>query len=130
MEQSAAARRLHVVDAGVGRPRVVGPFSARARTKKIVALALDVPDDVKHEEANISRLPADWYDHVDSAECRAMGDAWLARAFNVLLGVPSAPVPQESNYLVNPLRPGAHRIHVVATHPFRFDPRLTIRSSL
>ena len=90
----------------------------------LIALTIEIPEDLKQEEVATSRLPSDWYAHIDSRECRLLGDAWLTSAMCAVLQVPAAPVPQENNYLINPLHLDASRIVVVATQPFRFDPRL------
>jgi RES domain-containing protein len=44
-----------------------------------------------------------------------------------VLAVPSAVIPQELNYLLNPLRPQFRRIRVRNPEPFLFDPRLRSR---
>jgi RES domain-containing protein len=99
-------------------------FSPSLAPRDLVALTLDVPDDVGVEDARISRLPKHWFDHVDIPECRAIGDAWVGATSSALLRVPAAPVPREFNYLINPLHADAARVKVVDVESFRFDPRL------
>ena len=41
--------------------------------------------------------------------------------------MPSAIVPEERTYMVNPLHPGAKRIRVAEVKPFRLDDRLLKR---
>jgi RES domain-containing protein len=41
-----------------------------------------------------------------------------------VLAVPSAVIPQEMNYLLNPRHVNFKRIRVRNPEPFRFDPRL------
>jgi RES domain-containing protein len=42
----------------------------------------------------------------------------------LLLNVPSAIVPQEFNYLMNPLHPKALKVKIINKSPFSFDERL------
>jgi RES domain-containing protein len=44
-----------------------------------------------------------------------------------VLAVPSAVIPQELNYLLNPLHSDFKRIRVGHSEAFRFDPRLRRR---
>jgi RES domain-containing protein len=53
-----------------------------------------------------------------------LGDAWIAAGRSAVLAVPSAVVPTELTYLINPLHPDAARIKVVGRRAFAFDPRL------
>jgi RES domain-containing protein len=59
-----------------------------------------------------------------SPEAAAAGGAWLAASRTALLRVPSAVVPREANYLVNPAHPDATRIRVGAPEPLEWDARL------
>ncbi len=57
------------------------------------------------------------------ADPAGFGDQWLKEQRTQLLRVPSAIIPESSNWLLNPLHPGAHcRIHSV--RDFTFDTRL------
>jgi RES domain-containing protein len=69
-------------------------------------------------------LPIDWRDYPPPRELRQIGNAWFASGRTVVLGVPSAIVPEETNYLLNPQHKGFKKIRVSAPRPFAFDPRL------
>jgi len=58
------------------------------------------------------------------ADMVALGDAWLAKAPNAVLRVPSVLVPNAWNLLLNPRHADAARVSVTAIEPFGFDPRL------
>ncbi len=60
----------------------------------------------------------------DPAVCREIGDAWVAAASSVVLQVPSATVPAESNFLLNPRHRDFSRLKIGKPLAFRFDPRL------
>jgi RES domain-containing protein len=53
-----------------------------------------------------------------------MGDAWLKKSESVVLQVPSAIIPEEHNYLINPQHPDFSGIKVLAVEKFSFDERL------
>ena len=67
-------------------------------------------------------LDAAWRD--DPGATREIGDAWLASGRSALLRVPSALVPNVSNYLLNPLHPDAIRFSVKSAARYPFDTRL------
>ena len=53
-----------------------------------------------------------------------MGDAWVRKGETCVLGVPSAVVPREGNYLLNPSHPDMPHITTDPAEPFTFAPRL------
>ena len=53
-----------------------------------------------------------------------MGTTWAREGKTAVLAVPSAVIPQERNYLLNPLHPSFSRIRIGAAQPFAFDPRM------
>jgi RES domain-containing protein len=57
------------------------------------------------EEFRIGNLPRTWRSALDVRACRLLGDAWLKRGSSVILKVPSAVNPLESNFIVNPVHP-------------------------
>jgi len=67
-------------------------------------------------------LPEDWRDTFDHT--RQIGDAWLAARNSALLIVPSAPSPESSNYLLNPLHPDAKNLLVEWSKWVSYDKRL------
>jgi RES domain-containing protein len=52
------------------------------------------------------------------------GSRWFRAARTAVLEVPSAIVPSEKNYLLNPLHSDFRRIRVGRARPFVFDPRM------
>jgi RES domain-containing protein len=67
-------------------------------------------------------LPDDWRDTLEPT--RALGHAWLAARTSALLRVPSAPSPESSNYLLNPLHPDARTLTIEWTKWVTYDKRL------
>ncbi len=74
-----------------------------------------------------ARLPRRWSDDPPPRAAALLGDRWVAGGTSALLRVPSAVVPGEASYLLNPLHRGAARVRVGRAAGFAFDPRLTDR---
>ena len=55
---------------------------------------------------------------------QAIGDDWLRGATKPVLRVPSAIIPEEPNYLLNPSHPDFPQIAITEPERFAFDPRL------
>jgi RES domain-containing protein len=90
----------------------------------LVAIQVDIPDDLPARRVLATDLPGDWRQDSGRAALRALGARWFRDRREPLLVVPSVVVPGERNVLINPLHPDAGRIEVVAREPFRLDPRL------
>lgn len=90
----------------------------------LTVFEVDVPDDLAVERIEIAALPADWQSMAEHVICRQLGDAWLERGDKCVLAVPSAIIPEETNYLINPAHAESARVRVVSSRPFVFDPRL------
>ncbi|HEV2509316.1 RES family NAD+ phosphorylase [Bosea sp. (in: a-proteobacteria)] len=82
-----------------------------------------VPDDYVLIEMEFGDAPAAAVEQAP-ADPAAFGDAWLIRAEEAVLKVPSFIAPQSFNYLVNPAHLGAATISIVSRQPFSFDRRL------
>ena len=90
----------------------------------LVALGLEVPDDAGVKIVVVNDLPGDWIQLPDHPACARIGDEWAAEGTALLLRVPSAVVPEESNLLINPDHPRAGDVVVASVRPFAFDSRL------
>lgn len=56
-------------------------------------------------------------------ETRRLGDAWITEGRHAVLSVPSALVPQEFNFLLNPAHPFFPKLEIAAPIPFVLDIR-------
>lgn len=70
------------------------------------------------------QLPKDWAQDPVPASARDMGTYWIKKLEALVLAVPSAVVPIEKNYLINPLHPDFDKLEIGKLSPFRFDERL------
>ena len=93
----------------------------------LVAIALDVPAMVQGAELTLSDLPRSWRRYPAPLSLQKLGNQWLDNREDAVLCVPSAIVPSEHNFLINPLHPHTQQISVVAKTPFVLDPRLISR---
>ncbi|HEY3935007.1 MAG TPA: RES family NAD+ phosphorylase [Gemmatimonadales bacterium] len=92
--------------------------------RDLVATRLDLPDDLAIATVATESLPTRWYRYPAPVACRKAGDAWLAAGKTAVLRVPSAPVPEEWNYLLNPRHQDFHLIRRAGSRTFAFDDRL------
>lgn len=71
-----------------------------------------------------SALPRGWADEPPTRLSQQIGEAWLRERRSLMLAVPSALVPTELNYLINPLHADFRKLKFGNPQPFSFDPRL------
>jgi RES domain-containing protein len=72
----------------------------------------------------LSDLPQDWNSEPPTSVSQSIGDAWVRSATHPVLSVPSAIVPEERNYLLNPAHSDFSRIVIEEPVAYRIDPRL------
>jgi RES domain-containing protein len=92
-----------------------------------VCFAVDVPDDLAIIEVRAQDLPAEWRRHPGPAELRDIGTRWAESGETVCLKVPSAVVPGEHNFLLNPRHADFGRLAIGNPEPLEFDQRLVER---
>jgi RES domain-containing protein len=85
--------------------------------------------DVKFDESLVlnvdrSKFPRNWRVEPPPAQIRTIGDDWAVARTSVVLRVPSALVPDESNYLINPKHPDFPQVQIGEPISYRFDFRL------
>jgi RES domain-containing protein len=85
---------------------------------------IDIPDDVEILELLMEDLPENWDAKPPALETQHIGDDFVNSNSAAVLKVPSAIVPQEFNYLINPSHPYASRITLVSKTLIAFDSRL------
>ena len=94
----------------------------RRNLSRTLLVEAELPPDLAVEDL-MERPPPNWR-ALGSPEAAAAGGAWATAARTLLLRVPSALVPREANYVVNPAHPDAQRIKVGAPEPLEWDARL------
>lgn len=81
-----------------------------------------LPDKEGASVTSVDAPPRDWQDREDWS--RKTGDHWLTEGVTCLLSVPSAILPEETNFLLNPTHAAAKFLELERERPFAFDPRL------
>lgn len=100
-------KQVHLDPDLIGDDYLLGTFEINVST----AFVEDLP-----------AFPGNWIsDIAGTAQC---GTQWLTGNNGILLSVPSAIVPEQRNFLLNPVHPGAAQLRSNQERPFRFDSRL------
>ncbi len=76
------------------------------------------------EKISDEQLPQDWRESPAPESTRALGNRWLLKQSSLLLRVPSAVLPQQHNFLLNPTHPNMTRLQVSDSQALDIDPRL------
>lgn len=103
---------------------VVVHLSLSTLPNDFVMLEIDVPAAVSVRELGKDELPAGWNSFPHLADTQKIGDVFVSDQKSALLKVPSAVVPGDFNYLINPLHPHFSQIKIVGQVDFPFDSRI------
>lgn len=88
-----------------------------------VMLEIDIPAEVSKSSLAVSKLPVGWNQFPHLIETQSIGDDFIAQNKSCILKVPSAVVPGDFNYLINPIHPDFSKISIVGKDKFPFDNR-------
>lgn len=91
---------------------------------RYVMIPATLPKGIKVERITPEQLPADWRTLAARQQLQALGTDWTKRRSSAVLAVPSAVIPSETNYLLNPLHPSFAKIEVGKPQDFVTDLRL------
>jgi RES domain-containing protein len=91
---------------------------------RYVMIPVALPKNLKIERVTADELPADWRDLAAREHTQTIGSAWAKRKSSAVLVVPSAVIPAEHNYLLNPLHPSFSKIEIGERQDFITDLRL------
>lgn len=91
---------------------------------RYVMIAARLPKNLKIERIAPEQLPAGWRDLAAREQLQAIGTDWAKRRSSAVLAVPSAVIPSETNYLLNPLHPSFAKIEIGEPQDFITDLRL------
>jgi RES domain-containing protein len=92
--------------------------------RDFVLTEIHIPAVVIVEFVSEQDLPTDWRSLSPSPTTQEIGRRWAVELGTAVLSVPSAIVPIERNYVLNPRHPDFGQIEFLPSTPFRFDPRL------
>ncbi len=86
-----------------------------------VLVSVEIPENLVEKPA---RFPEDWRQYPHPQSTQLIGNEWAKEQRSLALRVPSAVVPGEFNYLLNPHHPDYAKAKKGKRQPFSFDPRL------
>jgi RES domain-containing protein len=95
--------------------------------KDYVLVTIDIPDSEKILELPNDQIPADWRSNPHSDSTQQLGDQFARSLQGLVMRVPSAIVPGDYNYLLNPAHSMIKNVRIVSVEPFEFDSRFASR---
>lgn len=96
---------------------------------RYVLMPAHLPDDLALDRVTVDQLPPDWRTPGGRSELQRRGAAWVRRGMSAVLAVPSAVIPAETNYLLNPGHPDFARVEIGPPQELVTDLRLVKRVS-
>lgn len=90
----------------------------------LVAISIEIADTIAIEKVDATKLPPNWRAYPAPSSLSAIGERWLTAARSAVLAVPSAVIPHEPNYILNPVHAEFARLTVRSAEAFSFDPRM------
>jgi RES domain-containing protein len=91
--------------------------------KDYFLVSIQIPDKASVLKLTEEDMPVDWRSNPHSHSTQKIGDEFVAAGKYPVLRVPSAVVPGEFNYLLNPAHPLMREVRVDKVEPFEFDTR-------
>jgi RES domain-containing protein len=98
--------------------------SVQTKPDDLLSVSIEIPQNLLIERIGESRLPKNWRIYPAVQQLQAIGQKWLKNGKSVILAVPSAIIPQELNYLINPEHPDFAKCKINKPQPFVLDPRM------
>ena len=92
-------------------------------------VTINVPDDLPAKKFQQKKLPENWRTYDGKQFSMDFGTEWLNKNKEPVLVVPSAVIPFELNYLVNPQHPIFSKIKVKKVLEFEIDRRFRLSRS-
>lgn len=86
-------------------------------------VVVDIPASIKIEE--VQELPKNWTSFKGQSRTKFIGDTWVRSRKSCVMKVPSAIIPEESNYLLNPNHSDFNQLSIIKTEDFLFDQRFS-----
>ena len=84
-------------------------------------MQITVPENLM-KSLSVNALKQTWQKDIDYS--RFIGNEFLKNKKSLLLKVPSAIIPEESNVLINPAHPDFKRVKIIKASLFQYDTRL------
>jgi len=114
---TASSRALAVVEIAVHTPLGIIPLNYFLTT-------IEFPDNASMTRIAIAGLPKNWNRNPFIKDTQQIGNDFIINNTHLILQVPSASVPGDYNYLINPRHPDFKNVSIINTEAFEFDARL------
>lgn len=112
---SSGTRSLCVLELSVN-------VSLGAGLRNLSMTEIEIPDDIL--ELSVHVLPVNWHILPAPNVSKDYGTDLLNQQSHAVIKIPSAVIPEEFNYLVNPGHPLARKCRVIKVNDFTFDTRI------
>ena len=89
-------------------------------------VTLSVPDNLFNQKISVKHLSTGWDAPDTRPFTKKIGDTFLSNKKNLLLEVPSVIMPEEVNYLINPLHEDMKQVKIVNQRRIYFDKRINV----
>jgi RES domain-containing protein len=98
--------------------------------KDYFLISINIPDTARVLKLSNTDIPPDWRSNPHSNSTQKIGDRFIIESKLPILQVPSAVVPGDFNFLVNPNHPQSKEITIDNVEPFEFDSRFIAKGTL
>jgi len=92
--------------------------------KPYILVTLEVPDTAQTEIVRLDKLARGWDISDPGQQTIQTGDNFLKRGKALVLRTPSVIMPEEWNYVLNPLHPDMKKVKIANRRRIEFDKRL------
>jgi RES domain-containing protein len=116
MIYASESRSLCTVEVAVNLPMGVFPTGFEM-------ISIEIPDHITIKEIKESDLPAGWKEFPFIELTQHLGNEFIIQNEFLAMKVPSAVIPGDFNYLLNPRHPDFEKIQVIKNEPYEFDER-------
>lgn len=93
-------------------------------SKNYQLITLSVPDNLEAEEISLSSLPNFWNAPDTRPFTKSIGDKFLRGKTSLLLAVPCVLIPEEINYVINPMHKEMRKVKIIHKRRIYFDKRV------
>ncbi len=91
-------------------------------------MIIEMPDYIAQKEILLSKLMFSWRERNNFSYTQELGDEWISSNATVVLKIPSAIIPEESNYILNTQHKDFSKIRLRRVENFYLDSRVITES--
>jgi len=91
---------------------------------RYIMIPAGIPTGMKIDRVSFEQLPSNWRNRTALERLRTIGTEWATQLSSAVLAVPSAVVPAETNYMLNPKHPDFAKISIGEPQELVTDLRL------